>query len=249
MWPLFNRLVDGWIGISERCAEQLRTFAGRPVTTIRNAVDPLRLGNPLARVRTAGDERVVKCIAVGSPGEQKNFGLLVDAFALLPAETLRRVKLDVIGEGSPDATRALAERIEAAGLGSTIRLTGASNEVAGMLHAADLFLLSSAWEGMPIALLEASMTGLPFIATDVGGCAEVAELCGNGVIVPEGDAAAFAGALSALIADPVRFEALSRSALAKSGIFSIEESARAHLTLYQRLGQARRRSARRRSAE
>jgi glycosyltransferase involved in cell wall biosynthesis len=98
--------------------------------------------------------------------------------------------------------------------------------------------MSSAWEGMPIALLEASMSGLPFIATDVGGCAEVARLCGNGLIVPPGDAAAFAEALAGLVTDPEQIEALSRAALANAGIFSIETSAKAHLALYQRLLQA-----------
>jgi glycosyltransferase involved in cell wall biosynthesis len=250
MWPLFNGLVDAWIGISDRCAEQLRTFAGQPVATIRNAVDPRRLGAEPARVRCAGGNGVVRCIAVGAPGEQKNFSLLVDAFGLLPAEVLRQVRLDIVGEGAPEATSALADRIEAAGLRETIRLVGASNHVAGMFHSADLFLLSSAWEGMPIALLEASMTGLPFIATDVGGCAEVARVCGNGVIVPPADATAFAAALSGLLADRGRIEALSRSAIANSGLFSINKSATAHLALYERLLQEpRRRSVRRRSAE
>lgn len=250
MWPLFNRLVDAWVGISDLCAEQLRAFTARPVTTIRNAVDPRRLGATAAQVRTVAEEGVIRCIAVGSPGEQKNFGLLVDAFRLLPADSLRRLKLDIVGEGSPDATANLSRRIEAEGLGQTIRLLGASNRVLDLFRQADLFLLSSAWEGMPIALLEASMSGLPFIATDVGGCAEAARLCGNGMIVPPGDPAAFAKALATLLDNPQRIEALSRSALARAGTFSIERSAEAHLALYERLVQApSRRSASRRKAE
>lgn len=250
MWPLFNRLVDAWVGISDLCAEQLRAFTARPVTTIRNAVDPRRLGAEAAQARTVAEEGVIRCIAVGSPGEQKNFGLLVDAFRLLPADSLRRLKLDIVGEGSPDATANLSRRIEAEGLGQTIRLLGASNRVLDLFRQAELFLLSSDWEGMPIALLEASMSGLPFIATDVGGCAEVARLCGNGMIVPPGDPAPFAKALAALLDDPRRIETLSRSALAKAGTFSIERSAEAHLALYERLVQApSRRSASRRKAE
>jgi glycosyltransferase involved in cell wall biosynthesis len=250
MWPLFNRIVDAWVGISELCAERLRLFSGRPVTMIRNAVDPRRLGAAAVRVRTVADQGVVRCIAVGSPGEQKNFGLLVDALALLPAEILQRVTLDIVGEGSPEATAALAGRIEAAGLGRTVRLSGTSNRVLERFQDADLFLMSSAWEGMPIALLEASMAGLPFIATDVGGCAEVARLCGNGLIVPPGDAAAFSDALAGLVADPIQIEALSRSALAAAAIFSIDASAKAHIALYERLLQAPlRRSTSRRNAE
>jgi glycosyltransferase involved in cell wall biosynthesis len=168
----------------------------------------------------------------------------------LPAEILKRVTLDIVGEGAPKATTDLADRIEGAGLGRIVRLSGTSNRVVERFQDADLFLMSSAWEGMPIALLEASMAGLPFIATDVGGCAEVARLCGNGLIVPPGDATAFAEALAGLVTDPVQIKALSRAALADAAIFSIEASAKAHLALYQRLLQAPpRRSARRRNAE
>jgi glycosyltransferase involved in cell wall biosynthesis len=238
MWPLFNQIVDAWVGISELCAERLRIFSGRPVTTIRNAVDPDRLGAAAAQVRTVADQGVARCIAVGSPGEQKNFGLLIDALASLPPEILQRITLDIVGEGSREATADLVGHIDAAGLGRTVRVLGGSNEVAERYRAADLFLMSSAWEGMPIALLEASMSGLPFIATDVGGCAEVARLCGNGLIVPPGDAAAFAEALAGLVTDPAQIEALSRAALADAAIFSIETSAKAHLALYQRLLQA-----------
>jgi glycosyltransferase involved in cell wall biosynthesis len=250
MWPLFNRLVDAWVGISELCADRLQVFTGGPVTTIRNAVDPRRLCLGTAQVRAIADDGVVRCIAVGSPSEQKNLKLLVDAFALLPAGIRKHVTLDIVGEGSREATAELAGRIEAAGLGASIRLRGASDQVLGLFRNADLFLMSSAWEGMPIALLEASMTGLPFIATDVGGCAEVARLCGNGLIVPPGNAVAFAEALAALIADPDRISALSRSAIAQAGMFSIEASAKAHVALYEWLLQApRRRSARRRRTE
>lgn len=252
MWPLFNRLIDAYVGISDFCAERLAAFTGRPVTTIRNAVDPLRIG-PAAHVRTVARRDTIRCIAIGAPGEQKNLGLLVEAFALLPPEALRRLTLDIVGEGSPDVTARLAAQIQLADFGATIRLRGIRNEVIESLKAADLFLMSSAWEGMPIALLEATMAGLPFIATDVGGCAEVAALCGNGIIVPPGDARAFADRLAGLIAHPEAIEAMSRSAIANAQDLAIEHATMAHLQLYDRLtgGERRehRRSTSRRSAE
>jgi glycosyltransferase involved in cell wall biosynthesis len=92
--------------------------------------------------------------------------------------------------------------------------------------------MSSAWEGLPISLIEATASGLPFIATDVGGCRELAYLCGNGVIVPPGDAQALAGALTALVEDSGRRAALSKAAIAKAGKLSIEAAADEHLRLY-----------------
>ena len=233
MWPVFNRIVTAYVGISALCAERLEVFTGRPVTLIRNAVDPGRIGGGFPRAVPPGE--TIACIAIGAPGEQKNFGLMVDALALLDDAGRRRVHLDIAGEASSADSDSLRARIAAAGLGRTIRLLGGRNDVPDLLRGAHLFLMSSAWEGMPIALLEATMTGLPFVATDVGGCAEVARLCGNGVIVPPGDAAAFARELAALIAEPARIEALSRSAVDRSPALGIEAAADAHLRLYESL--------------
>jgi len=234
LWPAFNRIVDAYVGISEYCSTKLHEFSGRLVTTIRNAVDPQRMA-AAATARNFTSGQVVRCIAVGSPGEQKNFGMLVDAIALLPQPFRGRIRLDVVGDGSLETTDALATRIEAAGLGEAIHLLGSRNDVVDLLVRADLFLMSSAWEGMPIALLEATMSGLPFIATDVGGCAEVAREFGNGIVVPPSDAPAFARALAALVDAPEKMEDFSRSAIRNAGALSIEPSAAAHLQLYEQL--------------
>jgi glycosyltransferase involved in cell wall biosynthesis len=234
LWPVFNRIVDSYVGISELCSMRLQAFSGRPVTTIRNAVDPHRLGAaPGARTFTAG--QIIRCIAVGSPTQQKNFGLLVDAVAMLPKHVRDRVTLDIVGESPPEAFDALALRIQAAELGDCIRLLGSRTDVAQLLARADLFLMSSAWEGMPIALLEATMSGLPFIATDVGGCAEMARRFGNGIVVPPGATSAYAQALATIINDPDKMEGFSQAALANASELSIDSCAAAHLQLYARL--------------
>jgi glycosyltransferase involved in cell wall biosynthesis len=231
MWPLFNRMVDAYVGISDLCGERLRVFSGRPVATIRNAVDSQRLGGPAAAARQPGG--IIRCIAVGTPGEQKNYHLLLAALRRLPAATRARVVVDVIGEG-PES-RLLEAEIAGAGLTATVRLLGSRNDVTDLMRSADLFLMSSAWEGLPIALLEATATGLPFIATDVGACAEIAALCGNGLIVPSGDAPAFARALASLADHPERITTLSGSALEHAGELLIEPCADAHLALYRQL--------------
>jgi len=128
-----------------------------------------------ASAQTRADTRRARSIAstatllmfVGRLDRQKDPLLLLQAFAL----ALRQrsdLHLLIVGDG---VLRPMVEQaIEAAGLGGHITLTGALGReaIAGLLRAADLFVLSSAYEGMPIAVLEALATGVPVASTDVG---------------------------------------------------------------------------------
>lgn len=232
MYHLFNRLVDSYIGISRICAEALSKFSGRAVTEIFNAVDPSKLKQSKLPGLRAGHR--LECIAVGRIQEQKNYALLIDAVELLPMAIRESVHISIAGEGPPADAAALKAAISRAGLNDTITLLGNRNDVPELLAKSDLFLMSSAWEGLPISLLEASVTGLPFIATDVGGCREIAAKCGNGVIVPPGDARALADAIEALVADRGKLRELAQNARANSGYFGIERAAKEHLELYAR---------------
>lgn len=232
-YALLSPLVDAYVGISARCGEALAGFSGRSVTIIRNAVSFERMRPWPGRPRVAPGR--LECLAVGRLRAPKNYALLVDALALLPPPVRDRLHVAIAGQRLPRPRAALETHIRAAGLSDVVTLLGDRADVPALLQRAQLFLMSSAWEGLPIALLEATVSGLPFIATDVGGCAEVAAVAGNGVIVPPGDPAAFAAALGALIDDPDRLTAMSRSALANAGEFAISTAAEAHLALYRGL--------------
>jgi glycosyltransferase involved in cell wall biosynthesis len=93
---------------------------------------------------------------------------------------------------------------KAAGLGiaDKIVITGVRSDVPALLAATDVFVLSSLWEGMPVALLEAMAAGCPAVATDVGGVAEVLKDGVTGLIVPPADSAALADAISACLDRP-----------------------------------------------
>lgn len=124
----------------------------------------------------------------------KRLDVLLSALALLEdAHAL------VVGYGPEEQRlRAMAEGL---GLGARVRFVGYQEDVWPWLAACDVFALSSDWEGMPNAVLEAMGAGLPVVATAAGGTPDVVVDGETGLLVPPGDPAALAAALGRLIQD------------------------------------------------
>ena len=232
-YRMLNPLVEAHVSVSDACAESIRRFTGRPVVSIRSGVRPERI--PAARRRPHRPSGEISCLAVGRLRPAKNYPLLVEAIARLSPEVRRKLRVSIAGEASPAAAAELISHIRSAGLGDVITLLGGRDDIPQLLGDADLFLMSSAWEGLPIALLEATMSGLPFIATDVGGCAEAAAVARNGIVVDPADADAFAAAVAALVSDREKLSNLSANALANRDAFNIEATVEGHNRLYRSL--------------
>jgi glycosyltransferase involved in cell wall biosynthesis len=108
-------------------------------------------------------------------------------------------RLILVGEG-PERTP-IEVAIRRLGLGAHVRLLGLRKDVARLLFAADLFLLTSISEGIPLTVIEAMAAGLPVVSTRVGGVPEVVEEGRTGLLAPSGDAAALAGQVVRLAGD------------------------------------------------
>ncbi|MGH8118890.1 MAG: glycosyltransferase, partial [Rhodanobacteraceae bacterium] len=138
-------------------------------------------------------------LAVGRLSPEKGFDLLIEAFAQV-AERHRDWHLRILGEG-PLRTD-LEWRIAARGLGNRIAMPGFDADVREAMRAADLFVLSSRYEGFPNALLEAMAEGTACVSFDCdAGPRELIEHARNGWLVPAGDVPALAAALDALMRD------------------------------------------------
>jgi glycosyltransferase involved in cell wall biosynthesis len=129
-------------------------------------------------------------LAVGRPSAAKNYPNMIDAFSRL--SDLNTVLL-IVGRGDMDDQ--LRQRASDPGLFGRVRPLGARPDVPALMNAADGYVLSSDWEGMPLVLQEASCTGLPIVATDVGGNREVVADGQTGLIVPPRNASALAAAM------------------------------------------------------
>jgi L-malate glycosyltransferase len=138
---------------------------------------------------------------VGSFTPEKNHLWLLEAFSEI---AMRRptARLVLIGEG-PLRGRVETE-VDRRGLGTRVHLLGSRDDAATLVGGADLFVLPSATEGIPGALLEASAQSVPVVATDVGSVREAMEGGRTGVLVEPGALDAFARAVIDLLASPAR---------------------------------------------
>lgn len=187
-------------------ASRFGPFAARFVT-VPNGVSanaaPVR---PRAAVRAALGvaPEAPLALTVGSLTPQKSQDVLLRAMARARAAAPDAVLL-IAGEGR---LRAPLEALHAElGLGDTVRFLGSRLDVADLMEACDLYVLSSSREGLSVTLLEAMRAGRAALATDVGGNREAVADGITGRIVPVGDARALGDALAAMLADPAALAA------------------------------------------
>ena len=159
-------------------------------------------------------EDVFVWLAVGRLEEQKDYPNMLRAFARVASK--RETVLLIAGEGHlRQQAEALALEL---GIASKVHFLGVRRDVADLMRAADGYLMSSAWEGMPMVLLEAEASGLPVVATDVGGNREVVLEGQTGFLVPPKNPEALAQAMLRLMSLPLEV----RQAMGKAGRAHVE---------------------------
>jgi glycosyltransferase involved in cell wall biosynthesis len=155
---------------------------------------------------------------IGSVGwltDIKGHRFLIDAVALL-RQTYHNLHLVIIGTG--DQHDALLRRAAQVGVSYAIRLLGHREDIEICLAGLDCFVLPSLNEGMGRALIEAMASGLPVVASRVGGIPSLIEDGKNGLLVPAGDSSALASALRRILDDPTWSNELGTHAKYSIGI-------------------------------
>lgn len=189
-------LIDRFVGLAAPMRAEIVEAMRVDPTRVDIIDDPALGGSGISALAAIGAARregqlaARRYVAVGRLAAQKNFSLLLSAFALTLGA---KDSLVIIGEGS---ARAGLER-QAAMLGLAGRATFPGHgEVPAALAAADIFVLSSDYEALPAVVVEALASGLPVVATDC--CVSMRSLVGTfGTIVPRRDVVALATAMRA----------------------------------------------------
>lgn len=129
---------------------------------------------------------------------QKNHARLLEAFARGPASD-PRARLLLVGKGRLQSE--VEKRARDLGLRDKVRFLGLRTDIPEILNAADVFVLSSDWEGNPLSIMEAMSAGKPVISTAVGGVPELVEDGKTGLLIPPGDVESLAQAMRYLLED------------------------------------------------
>ena len=117
-------------------------------------------------------------------------------------EAMVRVDATLVVAGEGPLEKELQERARDLGIQDRVRFLGFRTDVADLIAGADVFCLSSVWEGVPLAAMEAAQLGTPIVATDVGGTGELVRDGISGRLVPPGDPGTLAMALNDVLSDP-----------------------------------------------
>jgi len=220
----FYPLADACVGVSEGVADDLSDLidmSREKIVAVKNPVVTAELASRAAEsidhpwLATGGPPVV---LAVGRLTTQKDYPTLLRAVDLVRRS--RPIRLLILGSGPErESLIALANELE---LGELVDFHGFAENPYGFMARASVFVLASAWEGSPNALVEAMACGCPVVSTDCpSGPAEILNDARYGKLVPVGDSEALSRAISELLDDPTD-GSLLREAAAR---YSCEASA------------------------
>ena len=229
------------IAVSKSVGDALPVSLRPRATVIVHGIDHLRIADLLARRSTVRDEVRAElgipdgellALTVANLRTQKGYDVLLQAARRVVDDGVG-VRFAAVGRGpQSDEVHGLHRSL---GLGDRFQLLGPRADVLRLMAGADLFVLASHYEGLPVAIMEATSMGLPIVTTAVGEIPNFLTDGESALIVPAGDPVALAGAVTRLVTDePLRCR-LARGALDCSPMFDIARAVTEIETIYSRL--------------
>ena len=213
--PLLARFDGSIVAVSHELRDYMieSRFPRERVRVIHNGIEPASAATAAdrrrARLLLGLDDRAFVVTTVARLDPVKDLVTLLDAFSIV-RRRVPSARLVIVGDG-PERGR-LAERADCSDLAGAVQITGYRSDVRALLPAADLYASSPISEGVSITILEAMATGIPVVATAVGGTPEILSEATGGILVPSRDPAAMAAAITALAEDHRRRGALAAAA-------------------------------------
>lgn len=214
----------------------LETEGVRPeqACVIVNGVEPLPPGTAPADPAALGlRPGAMVILAAGRLQPQKRMSVLVSALAALP-QPLAHAELLVAGGGP--LLESLRQQAAGLGIAHRVHLLGTRDDLPALMALADVFVLPSAWEGMPNAVMEAMAAGCPVVATSIDGTRDLIPEASYGWLVAPDDVEQLAAALSEALGD--RSEALRRAERARRRViesFGVENMVEGYAHLFDAL--------------
>jgi glycosyltransferase involved in cell wall biosynthesis len=215
---VFSRTGDRFVAVGQtvrRALVENEGLSSHRIQVVYNGIDrPAEEATPIARAEVraqlgvSDDECLV--VQVARLDTIKDHRTALRAIRLAGSRD-NRIRLFVVGDGPERAN--IQREIERQSLQKQVKMLGMRTDVPQLLAGADLFLLTSVSEGIPVTILEAMAAGVPIVSTAVGGIPELIQPEAHGLLAPAGDAAGLADALVRLAGDQqlrTRFAANAR---------------------------------------
>lgn len=204
------RHTDAIVGVSEGVKSRLLElgFPAEKCMAIPNGVDFSKMTSVTTPPWL---DRWPHVIMASRFARQKDHGTLIKAMGFLQDRNLP-TRLSLAGLGKAHLIRQSGKLVQQAGLADRVDFLGHVDHLPQLLAQHQVFVLSTHYEGMPLALIEAMAMGCACIATDVVGVREVIDHGRTGLLVPEGDALALADAMALLLSSPAMAEKLGQAA-------------------------------------
>lgn len=228
--------VRKYIAISEKCRLLIRNIirpADEKIELIYNGINIRKFQQ---QKRTISSE-VCNILVIGRLDVQKDHNTLLHAFAILKQRLEKENKevprLNIAGSGPlKEELIKTAQRLK---LTDEVNFLGARNDVPELLYKNDLWVMSSRWEGLSIALLEAMASGIPIVATGVGSNDELIDNNINGRLVEKENPEQLAEGIYGLMQDAGLRKLFSDNSMLKVVNFNIRECAHNYSNLYYSL--------------
>ena len=213
------------VAITETVRDSIRDIYGlSEVKMIYNGIELSKYYNDKK------DNEIICLIAVGQIWKAKNHFFLVDVMARLCDRSEKvKYKLMILGDGP--LREELQKYIEKKGLTSVIELKGNVNNVADYLAEADIFVLSSNYEGLSLATMEAMASSLPVVSLDVGGMKDLVH--DNGFLVSFADVDAFVEKVEQLGVDSELRKRMGEKSFEYAKQYDVKKMREAYLDLYR----------------
>lgn len=233
---IVNSMATCIVAVSERTRQQSQEEGIRAdkIVMIPNGITPVSVADfdrHATRAELGFAEGDVFLLSVGRLVYQKAHEYLVSAMPAVLKE-MPNIKVGICGDGVLRAD--LEEQIHSLGLGEKVKLFGMQSDVTKFLAAADVFVLPSRWEGLPIALLEAMSAGLPIIATRVEGVDQTVENGVHGLLVSPGSPEELAKAILQLSAAPEQRRVMGEAGRAQIlERYTIDQMCEQYLNLFK----------------
>ncbi len=223
---LQGRMIDHFVGMAEPMRAEIGAAMAIDAQRVSIIYDPaISLSDIPTADRLSETNSTCHFVAAGRLSSQKNFALLIDAFAQMaqPAD-----RLTIYGEGNERG--ALHRRIDRLGLAEQVNLPGFVGSLMEKLQTADVFVLSSDYEGVPAVIVEALAAGIPIVATDCSvSIADMLDHGALGTIVPKRDSQALAKAMVSARNGPDK----TTERRGKASHFTVQRAAVAYIEMFR----------------